>query len=796
MWLTLVADARFAVRLARRNALTAAVIAVTVALGVGATTAVFGVVDAVLVRPLPFPASGRVVTISGIAPDGRDIGSVAYPDLLDFRRDVAAFSDVGTYQVSEETLERAGDPRMLRTVQVDEGYERIFSLRPAIGRLFDSTDVRVGAPPVAILSNGLWQREFGGDVRVVGTRVPLAGRSVQIVGVLRPTDFSFPRSDVDALMPLIPQPGTMMLNRGAMWAGAVAMVRPGSSVELAQRQLSTVAERISREYPKSNTGISARVRTLKDDVIGDVRQMLLLLSLAMVAVLVIACANVANVTIGQSIARRREFAVRTALGGSRSRIARQVLMEALVVVAAGGIVGVLITPLLTHLFVALYPGELPRAAEVHVNYRTLGVALVSVAVASVLAAWPTIRYATRALGDSLRGTNRATRRSATGGLLIASQVATALALIFVSVLLGRTFVSLLRTDPGFDPHNVMTFHVWAPYVRYNNRTKIGGYYDALDRQVRAIPGVTSVATATAVPFAGARFGDVFVQKELGDQGPKNPHVPINIVSYDFERALGIPVVAGRAFTARDDSTSAHVVVVNRALADRYYAGDAVGKEIQWNGEDWEIAGVVGSMSMERLDSPPEPMLFIPAAQAMRTSRYVMVRSTRPAPQLVIAIRESLRGIDRTIAMTNVMTLGDRLSESLAAQRFRAALIGGLCVLAVVLSIVGIYGVVSYAVAGRTREIGIRMALGETAGRVRRVVIAAALRTALIGALVGIVVAIWASRWLAEFVAGAAGLDVGALAGATIGVFAIVAASAFLPARRASRVDPASALRAD
>jgi putative ABC transport system permease protein len=794
MWQTLINDVRYAGRLARRNVSTSVVIATTVALGIGATTAVFGIVDAVLIRPLPFPASDRVVTIEGVVGHDRYIGNVAYPDLVDFRNGVAAFSDASAFQLTEETLEHGSDPQMLRCVNVDDAFQRIFSLRPALGRLLEKNDFQLGGAPVVVLSNALWQREFGGDRNIVGSTIRLSGRSVQVVGVLEPTEFSYPRSELDALTPLIPQPGTMMVNRGAMWASAVAMLRPGATLEQARRQLAAVAARIEKDYPKSNTGITARALSLKEDVIGDVRTMLTLLSLAMIAVLVIACANVANLTIGQAVARTREFAVRAALGGSANRIARQVLVEAIVVVAIGGMIGVLLAPLLTHVFVVLYPVGLPRANEIHLSYRTLTVAFASVMLASLLAAWPTIRHATRSLGDSLRGGTKGSRRSSGGGLLIASQVATALALIFASTLLGQTFLRLMRTAPGFEPHGVASFRVRVPYVRYGDRAKIDGYYDALTASIRSLPGVNAVSTATSIPFGQITFRDVFVQNEVGDQGPRNPQVPINIITTGFERALGVPLVAGRSFTREDDSSSVKVVMVNRALADRYYAGNAVGKIINWNGENWEIVGTVGSTVLDRLDSPMEPMLFIPEPQAPRTTRFVVVRSSRNPADLLVEIRARMRQIDPTIAMTSIATMDDRLAESLASQRFRAVLVGGLCLLAVVLSVVGIYGVVSYAVAGRTREIGIRMALGESASRVRRLVLASALRTATIGAVAGVGVAVMASRWLAQFEVGTTGVNLPALLLATVLALGIVAASAFLPARRASRVDPVEALR--
>jgi hypothetical protein len=341
----------------------------------------------------------------------------------------------------------------------------------------------------------------------------------------------------------------------------------------------------------------------------------------------------------------------------------------------------------------------------------------------------------------------------------------------------------------------MTFRVWPPYARYDSRARIDGYFDRLVTATRSIPGVSAVTTMTTVPFAGMEFRDVFVRRELGDQGPNNPQVRIDVVSTDFERTLGTPLIGGRTFTPHDDSSAAHVVIVNRALADRYYAGNAVGRQIEWNGQPWQIVGIVGTMAMDRLDEAPEPMLLVPELQATRLARFVVVRAGREPAALVSALREKMRAIDPAIAMTNVASMDERLATSLAAQRFRAALVGGLCLLAIALSIVGIYGVVAYAVSGRTREIGIRMALGETAAHVRGTVILSALRTASVGVVVGIVLASWARRWIAELIVGTSGPDAGMLSAAALIAFVIVAISAYLPARRASRIDPASALRA-
>ena len=791
-------DVRYAVRLARRTPLASLAVVATMVLGIGSTTAVFSAMNAILLKPLPFPESSRVVRLKGVVRNGLEIESLAYPDLMDFRRTVPDFSDLTLYQHQEQTLQHGSDPQLLRMIQVDESYPRVFGTKVALGRWLTPADLALNAPKVVLLSHNFWMREFGGDRAIVGMTISLDNESVQVIGVLAPNAYTYPTPSADALTPLIITPNTPMTNRGSMWAGAAARLKPAATLAQARRDITAAANLISTEYPLSNTGISARLIPLHEAVVGSVQSMLKLLAAAVAAVLLIGCVNVANLILGRAQTRSREFAVRSALGGSPVRVRQQVLTESLVLATVGGILGVALAPVLTRALVAAYPDMMPRAEEIGVDGRVLFVAALATMTAGALSALPTARRAGRLdLVHDLRegsrsGWGRGDRR--VGRALIVTQVAASLALLFGAGLLLQTFWRLSQVRPGFDVRNTTTFHVFAPVAHYPASAR---YYDEATDALRAIPGVREVASTTMLPFAGGYFVDTYVQKELGDQGTRNPQSMVAMVSPGYERALGLPLIRGRVFTAADDSTSEPVVVINEALAKRYYpATDPVGQVIDWNRKLWRIVGVVASTHLSNLWEDASPMLYASTRQAPRRSRYFIVRSDLPSDQVVAASRAALRRIDGTIALTDVSTMERRVNASLGTQRFRAALMASLGGLALVLAVVGIYGVVAQTVTRRTREIGIRMALGEGAHEVQRRVVADALRVASVGIVAGIALSLLAGKWLTVFLVNVSPYDARLLGGAALALAAVVSAAAYGPARRAARVDPVTALRAD
>ena len=798
----LFADVRYALRLSRRSPLASLAIVTTIALGIAATTAVFSATSAVLLRPLPFPASERVVQLSSVHNHERSVPFLAYPDLVDFRRDVPDFADLTVFSPNDVTLQHGADPELVRTLRVDAVYSRVFGLRAAMGRLISPIDTMVNAAKVAVLSHDFWTREFGGDRSLVGRTIQLDNEPVQVVGILAPGAYVFPRQSFDLLTPLVIRPNTIMNNRGAMWAGAAAMLKPRSSVAQADRDLGSVATRITKDFPNSNQYLSTSIEPLREAVVGSVQSMLELLAAAVAAVLVIAGINIANLILGRAQGRSREFAVRSALGGTPARVRRQVLTESLVLASIGGAAGLLLGPVLLRMLIAIYPDALPRADEIRIGVPVVLFAIAATAAAGVLAAIPSARRAARLdLTGDLRdggrsGDGRRDRRA--GRVLVVTQVAASLALLFSAGLLLQTFWRLTKMKPGFDPHHTVAFHLYAPSARFKTAALVGRYYEDVRTALRALPGVRVVSNTTSLPFGNGGGFDAFIQEERGDQGPNNPVTALTINGPYFERALGIPLVRGRSFTPQDDSTSERVVMINEELARHRYAGeDPVGRLITWNGQQhWRIVGLLATTRLQSLAEEPMPMLYVPEAQAPRRSQYIVIRGDAPAEQVIASARAALRQIDPTIALTDIATMEHRIDKSLGAQRFRAALMATLGALALALAVIGIYGVVAYSVSRRTREIGIRMALGEASHSVRRRVVLDAFRNASWGLAIGVGLALLSGKWLTSFLVEVSPHD-GTMLAITFGLLAgVVAAAAYGPARRAARVDPVTALRAD
>ena len=800
MWHELLSDLRFAVRMSSRNRLATVAVIATMVLGIGVTAAVFSIVNSVLLRPLPFDGSERVVQFGMTLRNGTTTQRMAYPDMLDYARDVRAFESVAMASLDGITITRGDAPQQVLIARVSADYARLFAIKPALGRFFSPDEFAPGAK-VVMISTALWQQQFGSDPGIVGRAISLANEPYTVVGVLPPLSYTYPFRGIEILGPLFPAPGTYQANRGALWLSGVAKVRPNVSLDQARREVAQVADRLVKEYPDANGGLSVVIRPLQEVEVGDARQMLVLLSGGVAAVLLIACVNIATVLLGVSHARARELAVRSAIGGSVGRIRRQLLSESLALAAIGGLVGISIAPFVTRALVALYPGDLPRANEIAVDARVLLVAVLVTVVAGLLAGVPAARRAarldlTRDLRDGARGTGTVVQRR-TSRILVMGQVALSVALLFSAGLLLRTFRTLSATDPGFVSQNLTTFAISASRARHPGRARVDEFYNAVDRELRGVAGVRDVAMGGEVPLTTNGQLDVIMPKERGDRGKENPQVRVATVAPGYWRTLGVPLRSGRTFTTADDSASPRVAVVNSALVERVYAGeDPVGKMVRWGEQDWQIIGVVGSMRMLSLAQAPQPELYASSGQDVLRSRFVFVKSAIPAEQLVPQLRQAVSRVDPTVAITEVASMDDRVRDALAPQRFRAALTGSLGFLALALSTLGIYAVVAYAVGRQTREIGVRMALGEDSSQVRRRVVSSALKMAGGGTVFGLLLALGSSRWLSTFVVGVNPRDPVMLAGAAIVLTVVAAVAAYVPARRASRIDPLVALRSD
>ena len=800
MWHELLSDLRFAIRMSSRNRIATVAVIATMVLGIGVTTAVFSIVNSVLLRPLPFDGSERVVQFAMTLRNGTQTQRMAYPDMLDYARDVRAFESVAMAALDGITITQGDAPRQVLIARVSSDYGRLFSIKPALGRFF-SPDEFGPAAKVVMISTGLWQQQFGSDPNIVGRAISLSNEPYTVVGVLPALDYTYPFRGIEILGPLFPAAGTYQANRGALWLSGVAKLRPNVSFDQARREVSQVADRLVKEYPDANGGLGVAIRPLQEVEVGDARPMLVLLSAAVGAVLLIACVNIATVLLGVSHSRGRELAVRSALGGSGGRIRRQLLSESLALAAIGGLVGVALAPFVMHALVSLYPGDLPRVDEIGIDARVLMVAVLVTVIAGLLAGVPAARRAarldlTRDLREGARSTGTVVQRR-TARVLVMAQVALSVALMFSAGLLLRTFRTLSNTDPGFVSTDLTTFAISASRARHPGQARVNAFYESVNREIRGVAGVRDVAMGGEVPLTTNGQLDIFVPKERGDRGRENPQVRVATVAPGYWQTLGVALRSGRTFTAADDSASPRVVVVNDALVQRVYSGEnPVGRSIRWGQQDWQIIGVVGSMRMRSLAEPAQPELYASSLQDVLRSRFVFVKSSIPAEQLIPQLRQAVNRVDAAVAITEVASMDDRVRQALAPQRFRAALTGSLGLLALALSTLGIYAVVAYAVGRQTREIGVRMALGEDSGQVQRRVVSSALKMASGGVVVGLILALVTSRWLSTFIVGVNPRDPVMLGGAALVLATVAAIAAYIPARRASRIDPLVALRSD
>jgi putative ABC transport system permease protein len=803
MWNDLAQDLRFAMRLSARTPLTTIVVIATLVLGLGATTSVFSVVDAVLIRPLPFAASSRTVQLFGVLRDGRELDEIAYPDLLDLRAASHTIEALGIGQRAQTTLDHNGEPSRIDAVQVDSGFVHVLDLRAGMGRMFDAESYAVHGPNEVVLSHGFWMREFGGDRSVIGKTITLDGEHSTVIGILEERPFVYPQDSPDVIQPLRLEPGSFFTRRGVMWANALARVRPGVTTDDVGRDVAAVAHRLEVDYAYANKGIGMHVKPLRDAVVGDIGSMLALLTAAVAAVLLIASLNVGNLLLARATARAREFAVRVAIGGSPWRVRRQVLAEAFLLAAVGGVLGLGLAPLITRALLSLYPGDLPRASEIHVGLRALLGALAAILVSSVLASLPAMRQASSSRpGLDLRATGGAGQSSQSrrfGRIVFGAQIAASLTMVFVAGLLVRSLGEMNRIQPGFEATGLLTFIASPSRER---EPSPAAYYQRLSDALARIPGVTQVSTVFHIPFGGNTHGDVFVREDRGGRGPANTQADANAVAPGFLRTLGGRIIAGRAFTAGDDSAGPPVALINETLARKAFPGeDPIGKQIAFNGaKHRQIVGVIADMKDGSLVEAAPGMLYLPIEQYRqdwaRRDRYVLIRTSRDPATLMPEVRLVMHAVDASVPVTDVRTMTDRLATSAAAFRFRALLLGGLSTLAWFLAIVGVYGIVAETVNRQTREIGIRLALGMTSGEVQRTVLLASFRTTLIGVVVGLAMSLAIAPSLRSMLYGVVARDVSLLALATLAVFAAAVAATFMPARRASQVDPIIALRSD
>jgi putative ABC transport system permease protein len=804
-------DARFAFRMLRRNPGFTAVAVLTLALGIGANTAIFSVVYAVLLKPLPYPKADQLFNVFQAKPqDGIGGTGWSYLNFAQLRDQNGVFSGMAGSQKHQLTLTGRGEPSVVNTSVVTAEFFSVFGEKPLSGRMFVSDDGKRGAAPVVMLSEGLWRGYFGGDPKIIGSSISLDKRPFTVVGIM-PAAFRFPQvTKTDQLwIPLVQDPlfGSWIDRRQGHWLQVTGRLKPGVSIAQAQAELNAISASLEKDFPAENGGWQIRTVRLQDMIVGDVKSPLFVLLGAVGLVLLIACANIANLLLTRATSRAREIAVRTALGAGRARIVRQLLSETAVLGLLGGVAGIALAYWGVHVLSSLLPPSVPRVNDIGVDHWVLGFALLLSLVAScAFGLAPALSSAKANLQASLREgggrSGESPRRRRARSLLAAGEVALAMVLLVAAGLLLRSFGKLLSVSPGFDVQHVVKADISLPRFQYSTPQQWTAFADELLTNLQASPGLKDSAVAVPRPIADGTINLTF--DIVGNPPSSASSRTANYVSVSpgYFRVMAIPLMAGRFFDQHDVAAAARVSVISQAMARIYFPDqNPVGKRIVFGFPPdgmamREIVGVVGDVRDVALGQDPGPMMYVPFAQAPFWGANVVVRSTLSPSSVAMAIRQEVQKLDKELPVTDVAMMPDILEASLAQPRFRTFLLGLFAAMALVLAATGIFGVISYSVSCRTSEIGVRVALGASRGTILRMVLRETLTLTLLGLAVGVPSALAASRLVGHMLFDVSTHDPATLATVALALAAVATLAGYVPARRAMRVDPIVALRSE
>jgi len=796
-------DVRFALRLLAKRPGFAAVAILTLALGVGASTSIFSVVEAVLLRPLPFAAPQRLVQLTIRGQDGQ-----TYPlpdtDFIAWREQNDAFSSLAVYDGGQGlALTGEGDAERVIVSNVTDRFFATLGVAPLLGRTFGEGEDKPGAAKSIVLSHAFWQRHFHGDSGAIGRQVLLDGVSHTIAGVM-PASFAFPESELDGWRVLTMQPPP---RRGPFYSWGIARLKSDVTLERAGANLAVIADGVKRRHPGPNLWTYSLV-PLQERMVGDVRRMLYLLFGAVGFLLLIATANVANLLLARAGSRTREIAVRAAIGAGRGRIVAQLVTESVVLGILSGLAGLFIASWGTRALIAIAPVGLPRLGEVRLNGTVFAFAVGVASLCGVLFGLaPALRVAGLPLVEGLKeggrsGAGASQRRMQRA--LVVCEIALALILSVGAGLMIRSMAALTSVNPGFAPAQLATFRLTLPQRRYDTPQKITALYDELRSRLEADPAIRSVGSSTSLPPDGSAMSDTFTAE--GQQTSPNqssPDSPLVFVDEHYFKTLGIPLVAGRFFDQRDAPGTPPVVIVNETLATRYFpGGNAVGRRLKQGGAErpntpWmEIVGVVGDVKYSGLNAPPEPAFYLADRQQPFLRRFVLIRTTADPRAALNSIRTAVSALDRDVPVTRLYTLDQLMNDSVAAPRFRTTLVTVFALLGLTLAAIGIYGVMAYAVSERTRELSVRVALGATTRDVMRMVLVEAFALAAAGVVLGVAGAVATTRLMAALLFGVTPTDPATFVSIAGVLMTIALAGSYVPARRATRVDPMATLRSE
>jgi len=800
---TLIPDLRYGVRLMRRAPGFAAAAALTIALGIGATTAMFSVVYGVVLKPLPYGEPDHLVNIWSTAPKrGLPRAFVAMANVYDFKARNHVFEDIAALRaVANFNLTGQGEPERLNGSRVSANLFPLLRVTPLVGRTFTEDEDEIGHDHVAVLGHGLWTRRFGGDPSVVGRTISLNGEPHVIVGVLR-RDFAFPTREYEIYTPLTFDPQELV-NRMNYSYLAVARLRPGVSVEQARAEISAIAGQIEREHPKEAEGIGADVAPMLADTVATVRTPLYILLAAVATMLLIVCANLANLLLARALVRQRELAVCAALGAARGRLIVQSMTELVPMLLAGGALGVLAAAWIIDVLVPLLPADVPRVENVGLHLPVLALSAATlVAIAAVAGVWPALEAARGGLAASVadlsRGTTGSPRRTRWRDVLVVAQIAATLWLVVGAALLVRSFAELKQVNPGFNADRVYTLHLAIPRAKYPTDRDVAAFCERILERVRTLPGVVSAGLVNRLPLAGGTQTGPIEFEGIDAKAVNLSNVDYRTITPDYFRALEIPLVGGRAFTAADHATAPQVAIIDERLATTVFAAtDPVGRRVRIPvaGLPWlTIVGVAGHIRHDRVDEDVRPQIYFTYKQRAQDRMALAVRTAGDPTAMGASLAGAIRSVDAEQPIYDARTLHAVVDRSLAQRWLQAVLLGTFAAIALVLASVGVYGVIAYAVGQRSREFGIRLALGARRGEL---VLGVMRRGAVLfgaGAAIGLAAAAASARIFSSLLFHITAFDAVSFGAATAILFAVALAACGVPARRAASVDPSVALR--
>lgn len=808
---TVLRDLRYSVRILVKSPGFAAVAILSIAIGIGANTTVFSVINAVLLKSVPYKEPGSLALVWGDSRAENNLrkhNQVSATDIADYRAQNSVFEDVATYTGWFPILSGAGEAERIPAIQVGDGYFKIMKGAPILGRVFTPEEQVDGKDFVVILGNGLWQRRFGGDPNIVGKNITLNGRAYNIVGVMgadfRPLPASLVSPEGQFYRPVAENYDEE--DRDSRHLRAIARLKPGVTIEQAQGELSVIAQRLEQTHPLTNKDYGIAVVSITDEITGSIRATLLMVFGAVFFVLLVACANVANLLLARATVRHKEITIRSAIGAGRSQLIRQLLTESLLLAMLGGALGLLMATWGTSVVAATGARINPMFQDVHLDMRCLAFTVgVSILTGLIFGLAPALQVSKPNLSESLkeagRGSGPAANRNRLRSVLVISEIAMTLVLLVCAGLLIRTVIRLQNVDTGFNAKNILAMNIGLPAIKYPKPEDVIAFNKKIGERIAALPGVKAVGTTSVLPLS-----DNFDGRGLAvEDHPKPPGEEISVDLYvttpGYLQAMEVPLLKGRLITEQDLKDSTNVALINRTMAEQLWPNqDPLGKRIKFPGSEkrpqpWrEIVGVVTDVSQYALDKKAPMQIYLPHTQFPTSFNSIVVKTDSDPTTMIGAIRREIQAVDKDQAVFNVTTLEQLMGDSIRIRKFFMLLLLVFAGLALLLAAVGIYGVMSYVASQRTYEIGIRMALGAQTRDVLKLIIGNGMTLALIGVVAGLGGAVVLTRLLSSLLFGVSTTDAATFISVSVGLILVALLACYIPARRATKVDPLVALR--